>query len=121
MTSAYNGRISSANQEGENFGIVWDGSIYAVDSWVVLSNSSSKETALDFIAFASAPENQKELPKTIAYGVTHAAAADQIDPEILKDLPTAPENLEVALQLDTEFWVENVEPLTERFTAWLAE
>jgi putative spermidine/putrescine transport system substrate-binding protein len=121
MTSAYNGRISSANDEGEDFGIVWDGSIYAVDSWVILSNSVNKETALEFIAFASAPENQKELPKSIAYGVTNKAAADQIEPAILANLPTAPENLEVALELDTEFWVENIEPLTERFTAWLAE
>jgi len=121
MTNAWNGRISAANEEGRNFKIVWPESIYAVDSWVILANSPHKDAALEFIAFASQPEHQSNLPKSIAYGVTHKDAAAQIDKEILQDLPTAPDNLEGAIQLDTEFWVENVEPLMERFTAWAAQ
>jgi putative spermidine/putrescine transport system substrate-binding protein len=122
MTSAYNGRVSAANQaEGRNFQVVWPESIYAVDSWVVLRDSPNRDAAFQFIAFASQPERQAELPKSIAYGVTHKEAAAQIDPELLKNLPTAPDNLEGAVQIDTEFWVENVEPLTQRFTSWLAQ
>jgi putative spermidine/putrescine transport system substrate-binding protein len=122
MTSAYNGRISAANkEEGRNFKVVWPGSIYAVDSWVILANSPHKEAGLEFIAFASQPERQSHLPESIAYGVTHREAAAEIDQETLQDLPTAPENLEVSIELDTEFWVENVEELTERFTAWAAQ
>jgi putative spermidine/putrescine transport system substrate-binding protein len=121
MTNAYNGRISAANEEGRNFKVVWPGSIYAVDSWVVLSGTPHQDAALQFIAFASAPERQKDLPNAIAYGVTHKGAAEQIDKEVLADLPTAPDNLAVAIELDTEFWVENVERLTERFTAWAAQ
>jgi putative spermidine/putrescine transport system substrate-binding protein len=120
MTNAYNGRISAANEEGRSFKIVWPESIYAVDSWVILKNSPHKEAALEFIAFASQPEHQKNMPESIAYGVTHKDAAAQIDKEVLQDLPTAPGNLEGAIELDTEFWVENVEPLMERFTAWAA-
>src|SRR5690606_10727063 len=82
MTNAWNGRISSANEEeGRNFKIVWPQSIYAVDSWVILANSPHKEAAVEFIKFASQPERQSELPKTIAYGVTHKDAAAQIDKE----------------------------------------
>jgi putative spermidine/putrescine transport system substrate-binding protein len=122
MTAAYNGRISAANQgEGRHFEVVWPQSIYAVDSWVILANSPHKEAGLEFIAFASQPENQSKLPNSIAYGVTHKGAAAEIDKAILEDLPTAPDNLGVAIQLDTEFWVENIEPLTERFTAWAAQ
>jgi putative spermidine/putrescine transport system substrate-binding protein len=121
MTSAYNGRISAAREEGHNFQIVWPESIYSVDYWVILRNSPNREAALEFIAFASQPERQAELPKAIAYGVTHKEAAAEIDPEVLQDLPTAPENLEAAIELDTEFWVENIEPLTARFTTWLAQ
>jgi putative spermidine/putrescine transport system substrate-binding protein len=73
---------------------------------------------VQFIAFASQPERQKDLPNAIAYGVTHKGAAEQIDKEVLVDLPTGPDNLAAAIELDTEFWVENVERLTERFTAW---
>jgi putative spermidine/putrescine transport system substrate-binding protein len=122
MTSAYNGRISAANQgEGRNFKVVWPQSIYAVDSWVILRGSPNKDAALQFIAFASQPEHQSNLPKAIAYGVTNKAAADQIDKAILADLPTAPENLAGAIELDTEYWVENIDRLMERFTAWAAQ
>jgi putative spermidine/putrescine transport system substrate-binding protein len=121
MTNAWNGRISAANEEGRNFKVVWPESIYAVDSWVILKNSPHKEAALEFIAFASQPEHQKDLPESIAYGVTHKEAAAQIDKETLQNLPTAPDNLEGAIELDTEFWVENVEQLMERFTAWAAQ
>jgi putative spermidine/putrescine transport system substrate-binding protein len=121
MTNAYNGRISAANEEGRNFKVVWPQSIYAVDSWVILKNSPHQEAAMKFIEFASQPEHQSNLPKSIAYGVTHKDAAAQIDKDLLQDLPTAPDNLESAIELDTEFWVENVEPLTERFTAWAAQ
>jgi putative spermidine/putrescine transport system substrate-binding protein len=121
MTNAWNGRISAANRDdGRNFKIVWPGSIYAVDSWVILRDTPHKDPALKFIAFASQPEHQSKLPEAIAYGVTHIGAAEEIDPDLLRDLPTAPENLKDAIELDTEFWVENVEPLTERFTAWAA-
>jgi putative spermidine/putrescine transport system substrate-binding protein len=119
MTNAWNGRISAANKDdNRNFKIVWPESIYAVDSWVVLSGTPHQDAALQFIAFASQPERQKNLPNAIAYGVTHKGAAEQIDKEVLAGLPTAPDNLAVAIELDTEFWVENVERLTERFTAW---
>jgi putative spermidine/putrescine transport system substrate-binding protein len=121
MTNAYNGRISAANAEGRNFKVVWPQSIYAVDSWVILKNSPHREAAMKFIEFASQPEHQSNLPKSIAYGVTHTDAAAQIDKELLQGLPTAPDNLASAIELDTEFWVENVEPLTERFTAWAAQ
>jgi putative spermidine/putrescine transport system substrate-binding protein len=121
MTNAWNGRISAANRDdGRNFKIVWPGSIYAVDSWVMLRGTPHKDAALKFIAFASQPEHQSKLPEAIAYGVTHIGAVEEIDPDLLRDLPTSPDNLKGAIEIDTEFWVENVEPLTERFTAWAA-
>jgi putative spermidine/putrescine transport system substrate-binding protein len=47
-------------------------------------------------------------------------ASEHVAEEYLADLPTAPENLDVAIEFDTEFWVENLESLTERFERWAA-
>lgn len=122
MTTAYNGRISGINKdEGTNFKVVWDGSIYAVDSWVILKDSPNAEEAMDFIAFASAPENQSKLPEYIAYGLPNKAAAAQVPADLQADLPTAPQNIENAVALDAGFWTDNVEALTKRFDAWLAQ
>lgn len=122
MTTAYNGRLTGINKtEGTNFQIVWPGSIYAIDSWVVLKDSPNKEAAFEFIDFASQPENQSKLPEYIAYGLTNVAAGEALTPEAAAELPTAPENLEGAIPLNGDFWVDNIEELNERFNAWLAQ
>lgn len=122
MTSAYNGRVSAANRtDKKNFKVVWDGSIYAVDSWVVLKNSANKGASMDYIAFASAPDNQKSLPEYIAYGLTNKAAVAAVDPKYTAELPTTPANIEGAIPIDAAFWVENIDKLTERFNAWAAK
>jgi len=122
MTSAYNGRISGINKtENKNFRVVWPGSIYAVDSWVVLKDAENKDAAMDFIAFTSKAENQVKLPEYIAYGLPNKEAAAAVPAELKGDLPTSEENLDQAVPLDVDFWVDNAEALTQRFNAWLAQ
>jgi len=122
MASAYNGRITGINRsEGKNFKVVWPGSIYAVDSWVILKDAENKDAGLDFIAFASQPENQVKLPKYVAYGLPNKEAASKVPAEFASDLPTAEANLKDALPLDVDFWIDNSEELTKRFNAWLAQ
>ncbi|MGY6409866.1 MAG: ABC transporter substrate-binding protein [Alkalilacustris sp.] len=121
MTSVYNGRVTASNRsEGTDFRIVWPGSIYAIDSWVILEGTPNVETAHAFINFASDPARMARIPETIAYGTTVRAAADLVAEEFQADLPTTAGNIEEAIEFDTEFWVENIESLTERFDRWAA-
>lgn len=122
MTSAYNGRISGINRaEGKNFGFVFPGSIYAIDSWVILKDSPNKDAAMDFIAYASKAENMAKLPEYIAYGLPNIAAGKLVPEKYLAELPTTPENLKEAMTLDVDFWTDNSEALAQRFNAWLAQ
>ena len=122
MTPAYNGRITGINKaEGKNFKVVWPGSIYAIDSWVVLKNSPNKDLGIAYIAIASQPENQSKLPEYVAYGLPQNDAAAAVPADLAADLPTAPANIEGAVALDGPFWVDNIEELSNRFNAWLAQ
>ncbi|WP_448955859.1 ABC transporter substrate-binding protein [Labrys neptuniae] len=122
MTTAFNGRITGINKsEGRHFKLIWPGSIYAVDSWVVLKGSENKKAAFDFIAFASKGENQAKLAPLMPYGLPNKQAANLISDEVRRELPTDPANLEKAIPLDADFWVDNSEALTQRFNAWLAQ
>ena len=122
MSTAYNGRLAGINKtEGKNFQGVWPGSIYAIDSWVILKDSPNAKEAMDFIAFASEPANQSKLPDYIAYGLPNKEAAAMVPAALQKDLPTTQANLTGAIALDGAFWVDNVEELTKRFNAWLAK
>ncbi|MGC2857763.1 ABC transporter substrate-binding protein [Novispirillum sp. DQ9] len=121
MTSIYNGRVDAANKDGHNFGIVWDGSLYTLDSWVMLRGTPNKEQGYKFLEFASRAETQAKLPMSIAYGVPNLKAKDSIPADRLKDLPTAPENMAKAVHLSDAFWLENIDRLTQRFNRWAAQ
>lgn len=122
MTSAYNGRISGINRtEGKKFGFVFPGSVYAIDSWVILKDSPNKDAAMDFIAYSSKAENQAKLPEFIAYGLPNLGANKLVPEQFQKELPTTDENISGAVALDVDFWTDNSEELTQRFNAWLAQ
>ncbi|MCW2474053.1 MULTISPECIES: ABC transporter substrate-binding protein [unclassified Symbiopectobacterium] len=121
MTSAYNGRVTAAQKEGHDFRIVWNDSIYDLDSWAIVKGTKHKALAEQFIAFANQPENQKVFAETIPYGPTHVKTTSLISPDVVKNLPTAPDNLAQALQVDTEFWIDHGEELEQRFNAWAAQ
>ncbi|MBF7957778.1 ABC transporter substrate-binding protein [Rahnella victoriana] len=121
MTSAYNGRVSAAQGEGHDFKMVWDNSLYDLDSWAIVKGSRHKDLAEQFIAFANKPENQKVFAETIPYGPTEKSVTGMIDPKYAQNLPTAEKNLAGALQVDTHFWIEHGEDLEQRFNAWAAK
>ena len=122
MTSAYNGRISAANDSNhKNFKISWNGALFTIDSWVILKGTPNKDAALKFLDFVGKPEYQRFLPNYIAYGVTSKAAMPLIDPKMVARLPTAPDNMANAVEISDTFWAENLDRLTERFNKWVAK
>ncbi len=121
LSIAYNGRITKAIEDGQNLKMIWDNTIYAIDSWVILAKSPHVETAYKYIKFASQPKLQAEYTKSYAYGPTTVAAVPMVDPARAVDLP-AGANLKTGLHGGSpealEFWIDNQEELTERWNAW---
>lgn len=118
MTSAYNGRVTSAQAEGQSFAMQWNGSLYDLDHWAIVKGSKKKELAESFIAFASEPVQQKNFVEAIPYGPSNRNAMGLVDKAVGEKLPTAPENLKNARATDAEFWIDHGEDLEERFNAW---
>lgn len=121
MSSAYNGRIGAAQDEGHNFKIVWDNALYDLDNWAIVKGSKHKALAEQFITFANQPENQKIYAENIPYGPVNIKTNPLLDPARLAKLPTAPDNLAVSVQVDSDFWLEHGEDLEQRFNAWAAK
>lgn len=121
MSSAYNGRIGAAQDEGHDFKIVWDNALYDLDNWAIVKGSKHKALAEQFIAFANQPENQKVYAENIPYGPVNIKTSPLLDPARLAKLPTAPDNLAVSVQVDSDFWLEHGEDLEQRFNAWAAK
>ncbi|MFC3107657.1 ABC transporter substrate-binding protein [Undibacterium arcticum] len=120
MSTAYNGRIDSAQREGKHLKVTWAGSIYDLDYWVIPKGTPNKALAEKFIAFASTPEAQKVYASNIAYGPVNNNALKLLDAKTLADLPTSTNNAKDAVQQNLQFWTDHGEDLEQRFTAWAA-
>lgn len=120
MTSAYNGRVIAANQQGRHFKMSWTNQLYAMDFWAI-PKRGNRDQAFDIVNFMTSPEPQKAFAEKMVYGVTNAKAMDSISADIKPQLPTAEENMVGALAVSTPFWVDHEEELQQRFNRWVAQ
>ena len=122
MTSAWNGRLQGAiDKDKKPFKIVWDHQGLDWDWWAITKGTPKIEEAYRFVTFASGVGPQAEQTKHIAYGPANKDAIPGIAPETLPNLPTAPDNLKTAFNVDPQFWADHGDELKERFNAWLAK
>lgn len=122
MTTSYHTRIGAANaSDKRNFKLLWQGSMFNVDSWVIMKGSPNIEAAYKLLDFMEEPVNQAKWPEKLGGGVAVVEAQKMLPADLAARLPTAPENQKVALPLDAEFWVANIDKLNERFAAWAAK
>lgn len=121
MTSSYNGRIAAAQEEGRNLAITWNESLYDLDYWAIVAGSNRVDEAYDFIRFSSMAENQSVYSSEIPYGPVNPEAIAGLSDEQAERMPTHADNLEGAIYVDTNFWVDHGELLEQRFNAWAAQ
>jgi putative spermidine/putrescine transport system substrate-binding protein len=122
MSSAYNGRIAAVQKES-NLKVVWNGGIYDFDAWAIPKglDKTRAEAAKKFIAFSVQPQQQKTYSENIAYGPANTLAVPLLAKDVLKDMPTTPENIANQVQIDVSFWADNGEQLEQRFNSWAAK
>ena len=66
-------------------------------------------------------EIRQEGKPALGIGVVTAKGAnDHIAPAVLANLPTTPEHMEGALRIDDQFWLDNLDRLSQRFNNWLS-
>jgi putative spermidine/putrescine transport system substrate-binding protein len=122
MGSTWNGRIYNAiKNDHKNFVIVWDGQAPDYDLWAIPKGDPRADLAYQFIAFSTKAENQANQTNYISYGPANTEATPHIKPDVLKDLPSAPDNMKNAITVDPQFWADHGEELRDRFNAWLAQ
>jgi putative spermidine/putrescine transport system substrate-binding protein len=120
MTSASPSAITVVNRnEHRNFGLQWTGSLYEVQSWVVLKGSPNLRTALQLLYFMGTPAIEGRLALVSGDGGLAKGANDWPNPEVAQISPTAPANLSAGVRIDSGFWHDNLPKLRQRFESWL--
>ena len=122
MTSAWNGRMYRPMvEEGKDYGIVWDGQLWDIDSWGIPKGTANLAKAMDFIAFATRSGQLAEQTRYISYGPARRSAMALVGDDTKAMLPTAEENMATALQTDADWWATHHEELSAMFEQWLAK
>ncbi len=119
MTTAYNGRVSVARNEGTNVEILWNNVIYTLNYWAIVKGTPNLDAAYQFIAYASRPEPMAMMPDFIPYGLANTKANALVNPALAPELPTTPANLRFAMVSSAEFWNRQGPALEQRFQTWL--
>ncbi len=125
IAAGYNGRIFRALAGSrESMDLLWDGQIYDLDIWAVPKTAPNKDAAKRFIAFAATPERLAAQARLIGYGPMRKSAIPlvgkhpEIGVEMMRFLPTAPENFKNALKFDEAWWNERGGDVAKRFETW---
>jgi putative spermidine/putrescine transport system substrate-binding protein len=118
MSSGYTLWFDPAQERSHHSRIVWQQSLYDMDSWAIPAGTPRRDDAYRFIAFASSPPQQKAFSEQVTYGPTNRDALELLPARLAAVLPSAPPNLAGALRIDTDFWIEHGDALERRFNSW---
>ena len=128
LTTAYNGRIFNAMaDEGKPFETVWDGQALYYDVLGIPKGAPNKDAAMEFLKFATDTQRLADQAKYISYGPARKSSAPKVGmfkdgkTEMAPHMPTNPDNLTNAINVDPEFLADNQVQLEERFQTWLAQ
>lgn len=117
-STAWNGRISSAQKEGSPVDQDLTQAILAGESWVIPKGSKNKDLAMKFIAYASKPEVQAEFAKNIDYIPANTKSLGLL-PEDVKERLGVLSNSSTVIIKNEKWWLENYDELDARFQEWL--
>ena len=119
MVQSANGRIFAAiKEENAPFTMVWDSHVYDLDVWSVMKGTDKRDTALEFIQFATQTVPLSGM-QDVAYGPTRRSAQALLPEDVKQDLPTA--HLDEGVKADGIFWADFGESLGEKFNEWLLQ
>jgi len=115
LATAWNGRVHTAQKEGQPLELVWNGGTLLNNAWLVPKGAPNLSNAQKFMAFSLSAIAQARYSMLLPYGFTNVDAAQYIPADILKTLPTAPENAKVMIPYQHEWWAANRPEVIEKF------
>lgn len=119
LVSAFNGRISSAAEQGKiPLTVSWLGGGLDRDSWIIPKGARNREAALALIRYTARPDVQIALTRHIAYGPTMPEAYEKLTASERAQLPSSPENRALQFVFNGDWWAENESVVLERWNKW---
>jgi putative spermidine/putrescine transport system substrate-binding protein len=104
LAAATVGRIAQLKQQGAPVDFEWNQGLMEVNYWVIVRNTKSYDSAMEFLRFTIRPDIQAAMARLQPLGPSNAKAFEFLSPERARQLPTYPENLDKQIYVDATFW-----------------
>ncbi|UUW89175.1 ABC transporter substrate-binding protein [Nocardioides sp. WV_118_6] len=123
LVQAWNGRIYSAAKEGQPVANEWNEHLLSYDQLVIPKGAKNAENAQKWMQwYVDHPEAQAGYSNATAYGPITKDALEYVKPDVLKELPTSPDNApKRAAIIDYAYWAEHYDEVSERLNEWAAK
>ncbi|KUE85959.1 dehydrogenase [Cupriavidus necator] len=115
----WNARAQAAIDEGAPVKIIWNQGLWSTEGFCILKGTPKADICREFIKFTCDAKRQATYTKILTYGPSNPDAYKFIDPVRAKALPTHPDNISRAIQIDAKYWGKSKDKLTESFNTWL--
>lgn len=119
FVAAWHYRVIAGQQDGRAILLRWNQGLLVADAWVVGKGSAARDVAVDLMAYATTPEVQALLARTVPLGPVTPAAFDFIDAKLARTLPTAPDALDQLVRSDRVWWAAHKTEANDQFNCWL--
>lgn len=119
LAAAWHNRIFELQQQGAPVAIEWAKGALNGQCWVVPSGAPNADVAMDFINFATRPEVSAAFSMLYPFGPVNRKAFELIPEGVAQHLPGAPVHGSQEFMIDFEWWAQNREAVSERFTEWV--
>ncbi|MGE0718071.1 MAG: ABC transporter substrate-binding protein [Alphaproteobacteria bacterium] len=119
MLPIWSARLQQMIDAGGKGATCWNQGIYAADGWGILKGTPRLAEARRLVNFMARPDRQAARATLLGNGPTNPKALDAIPADRARLLPTYPDNLNVMLASDDDWWIANRDEAIERFNAWI--
>lgn len=119
MAIAWNGRLKKLQDDGTKVVMVWQDANTDSSHYGIPKGCTNTKGAEVYMNAWTNPEWAINWTKDIPYPGFVPGVTEALGPELAKDLPTNPKNVEISFFTDWTFWVKNREALETRWKEWL--
>jgi len=116
-----NGQFTSLINQGVDVTVQWNQAFPSPAFFVVPAKAPNPENAWALANWMADPDNQAVFVERTGYGPATSDVLDLLSDDLLANLPTTAEHLEIAVVRDEEYIAENYSTLLDTYTAWLGQ